>query len=249
MDEGDYNIALYASRGFETRTASCCAKFGSSLIVRSTANVIDYPLQTFDAVSFSGGTVNAVYNPKIMALKTEPFGCNKFVEANGARSIEIKPFDEYTHKFNLCIGEEKAELTYLDKIIKYYSAVKVLLALCVRQNNVGFDVAIHKKQEDGKFYKSGICKIYDGYSKILFLYDIHKDSITQIGKGWNLPEINDTNLGDFISLRNSKTHGGVANWNNNADIYTPSLALVYACALKRIGFTDENVGNALLQIF
>lgn len=52
---------------------------------------------------------------------------------------------------------------HFDMIQECYLLVKKLIAILISQNNVYFDVYISQKNLEGKFFKTGICKIFDHY--------------------------------------------------------------------------------------
>ena len=50
-----------------------------------------------------------------------------------------------------------------DMIQEYYLIVKKIIAILTSQNNVYFDVYVSQKNSDDKYFKTGICKIFDCY--------------------------------------------------------------------------------------
>lgn len=56
---------------------------------------------------------------------------------------------------------EKAQ--HFDSIQKYYKIAKKLIAILTSQNNVFFEVSLSQKNSDGKYFETGICKIFDRY--------------------------------------------------------------------------------------
>ena len=52
---------------------------------------------------------------------------------------------------------------HFDRIQKYYKIVKKLIALLTSQNNVFFEVYLSQRNTDNKYFKTGICKIFDRY--------------------------------------------------------------------------------------
>ena len=52
---------------------------------------------------------------------------------------------------------------HFDMIQECYLIVKKLVAILTSQNNVYFNVYISQKNFDGKFFKTGICRIFDRY--------------------------------------------------------------------------------------
>lgn len=66
---------------------------------------------------------------------------------------------------------------------------------------------------------------------------------------WSLPQVDEASVGSFVKLRNSKTHSGIIEWGNNAELYTALFALVYACLFRYIGLSNEVIKSAILRIF
>ncbi len=377
------------------------ARFFTPLIIRGISNPGSYgDIKEFDAISFAAGAINTIYNPKIAAL--EPVSESDILIQDGARTIKVKPFDDYTHTAAVEIDGEKAKLLYsvyhsgedgdtrtpflgtltsmirlefnnpqdILKIRRYYSVIHSLLAFCVRQNNVGFEVTLHRKLE-GRYHKTEECKIDDGYEdycereyhtvipitgfqnylaklielicdgdidhltallpesnkrlqsinitnvqdictaleieyrlcdspdklikdtfigelkkdiratikkfvsnhpeidvdtettigscfnhldltlreKIAFLYGKHQAVIDPLIIKKQLPTIDAAGIGEFVKLRNKKTHTGKVEWNESADLYIIFLALVYACVMQRIGLSEDEIGANLSPLF
>ncbi len=95
------------------------ASAGVPIIVKSCGNmsgfydVLSGDWGEFDAISFSGGALNAVYNPKIAALKRRPWSEIREAHENfdGARTIEIKPFAEYTKSIPVLLDNQNINMT------------------------------------------------------------------------------------------------------------------------------------------
>lgn len=85
--------------------------------------------------------------------------------------------------------------------------------------------------------------------KILTMYNENCDAVDPIISKWSLPQLDEASVGSFVKLRNSKTHSGIIEWDNSANLYTALLALVYACLFRDIGLSNEAIKSALLQIF
>ncbi|WP_455579613.1 hypothetical protein [Faecalibacillus intestinalis] len=85
--------------------------------------------------------------------------------------------------------------------------------------------------------------------KILTLYNENSDVVNAIVSKYSLPSINENSIASFVKLRNNKTHSGIVEWKESADIYVPLLAIVYASFLKYIELPNEVIKSTLLQIF
>lgn len=85
--------------------------------------------------------------------------------------------------------------------------------------------------------------------KIHTLYTENKDIIDPITAKYNLPKITAGSIGEFVKLRNNKTHRGVIDWGDSAKIYHPLFALSYSCLLKSIGVSGDKVKMIVQNIF
>lgn len=85
--------------------------------------------------------------------------------------------------------------------------------------------------------------------KILTMYNDNKKFIDPIIEKHNLPQINDDTVKAFVNLRNNKTHGGIFEFDDSANIYVALFALVYVQLFKSIGITDEKIEEILYRFF
>ncbi len=85
--------------------------------------------------------------------------------------------------------------------------------------------------------------------KILTLYDENQECIDSIISKRSLSKINESNLAAFVKMRNGKTHSGMIEWGDNANLYTALVALMYSCFLKYIGMPKEEIESTLQQLF
>lgn len=85
--------------------------------------------------------------------------------------------------------------------------------------------------------------------KIHTLYTENRDIIDPITAKHNLPTITEDSIGEFVKLRNNKTHQGVIDWGDSAKIYHPLFALLYSCLLKSIGVSGDKVKMIVQNIF
>lgn len=84
------------------------------------------------------------------------------MQTGGEDSVEHKGAYNlgYLHAF-IRFSFENAQC--FDKIEKYYRIAKDLVAILTSQNNVSFEVYLSQRNSDGKFFETGICKIFDHY--------------------------------------------------------------------------------------
>lgn len=92
--------------------------FFAPIIIKSNGNadgfyrMLTKDWKQYDAIVFSGGIIDSLYNPKIAALKRPTLEEQKaaFSNYDGAHSIEIKPFSDYTLDTSIEIAGQKAKL-------------------------------------------------------------------------------------------------------------------------------------------
>lgn len=85
--------------------------------------------------------------------------------------------------------------------------------------------------------------------KILTLYNENKNLADKIVSKYTLPEINEDSTASFVKLRDVKTHSGRVELDETARLYYPLFAIVYACFLRYVGVSDEQIESILLQVF
>ena len=85
--------------------------------------------------------------------------------------------------------------------------------------------------------------------KILTLYNENKNLADKIVAKYKLPEITEDSAASFVKLRDTKTHSGRVELNETARLYYPLFAIVYACFLRYVGLSDEQIEAILLQVF
>lgn len=85
--------------------------------------------------------------------------------------------------------------------------------------------------------------------KILTLYSENHDIVDAITSKWGMPQVNETSIGKFVKLRNSKTHTGIAKMDDAAQLYIPLRALAYVCLFRYIGLPYEAVKCIIQKVF
>lgn len=116
-DESLHQIALLL-RPYNLVRSVIGISFFAPIIIKSKGNADGFyskltkDWKKYDAITFSGGIINSLYNPKVAALKipTMEESNTLYPNYNGARFIEIKPFDDYTHRLSVLVGGQKAKL-------------------------------------------------------------------------------------------------------------------------------------------
>lgn len=202
-EDNDSMIAILCNGKFSTRGMgfSPIIKFTTSIIIKAYGNAQGFfnmmtePWHKFHAITFYGGNINALCDPRVAI---QPSDINEYLKYGGAREIRMRPWSDYTRSIDFRIGNEKVTLTFsigqdrgtndtghqsaynlgnlnsfirlsfedaqhFNMIQECYLLVKKLIAILTSQNNVYFDVYISQKNLDGKFFKTGICKIFDHY--------------------------------------------------------------------------------------
>ena len=85
--------------------------------------------------------------------------------------------------------------------------------------------------------------------KIQALYQENKETVDIVSKKWALPCLTKENISAFVKLRNGKTHNGMFEWGESAEIYPVLLALAYICVLSSIGVSPDIVNQIIFQNF
>ncbi len=170
VDECENNIAIYINQKPKLPFMNEYIYFSTPLIIKNTYNCENTDLSQFQEISFVGGTINIVHNPKIAIKSTK-------------ESIKFTDRDKYTAMYNLEIFGEGCQLLYsiksnrddgnfvnnslgnvesyislrfdrpqgIDKILDCFTVIKELIAFCVRQYNVEFKLLLDSQ--------SSVCKV------------------------------------------------------------------------------------------
>lgn len=85
--------------------------------------------------------------------------------------------------------------------------------------------------------------------KILTLYTENAETIDEIIKGKSSPPINYETVHNFVKLRDNKTHAGLVDWGDRANIYYSLLAIIYLCLFKKAELDDETAKKAVMRFF
>lgn len=85
--------------------------------------------------------------------------------------------------------------------------------------------------------------------KIETLYQENKETVDIISKKWSLPYLTKENITAFVKLRNGKTHSGMFEWGESAEIYPVLLGLAYICTFNSIGLSHDTVNRIIFQNF
>lgn len=114
--DNNTQIALLHNREFSSGIFGInpSLQFATPIIVKADGNTANFynnlttKWTTFHAITFWGGNLNSIYSPEI-AL--EPENIDELLKHDGARSIKIRPWDDYTHSIDLIINDAKVTLT------------------------------------------------------------------------------------------------------------------------------------------
>lgn len=64
--------------------------------------------------------------------------------------------------------------------------------------------------------------------KILTLYDENEEGADFIASKYKLPKVDENSVASFVRLRDNKTHAGVVEWGESANMYYVLYYIVYA---------------------
>lgn len=91
-------------------------EFWTPIIIKASGNTnyfyeqLTEDWRKFHAITFFGGNINALYNPQ-MAVEIPKLDDYKKISDDGARTIKMRPWDDYTHLFDFEIDGEKVTFT------------------------------------------------------------------------------------------------------------------------------------------
>lgn len=168
------------------------------IIIKSCGNtdsfdqVLTHDWKLYDAITFWGGNVNTIRNPKRATISIKERDKEDYY--TGVNTINVKPFSEQTHRIPITIREERAEMVissfssdlddhsireigYVDSIIrisfetpkqfnevlKHFNIIKDLIALFTRHSNVKFETILQQRINEDLFFRTAVCKVKDGY--------------------------------------------------------------------------------------
>lgn len=85
--------------------------------------------------------------------------------------------------------------------------------------------------------------------KILTMYSDNKNIIDIVISKYHLPQIDEESVGEFVKLRNSKSHRGIFDFGDCVQIYTALFALVYVQLFRNMGITNDMIVSIIHQFF
>lgn len=146
----------------------------------------------FHAITFWGGNINSLYNPDVAIeqpkiddivnfgkreIRLRPwkdYTLSKEFEVYDERVTMIISVrgggDATNHKgaYNLGTFNSYIRFTFeraqsLSEIEKFYIIARKLVAILTGQNNVSFETYLSQRNTEGKYFETGVCKIFDSY--------------------------------------------------------------------------------------
>lgn len=146
----------------------------------------------YHAITFWGGNINALYNPELAIeqpniddlvkfgkreIKMRPwkdYTLSKEFEVYGEKATMIISVggggDSANSKgaYNLGTLNSYIRFTFekaqnLSKIENFYIIARKLVAILTGQNNVSFETYLSQRNTEGKYFETGVCKIFDSY--------------------------------------------------------------------------------------
>lgn len=219
QDTGLHRVAfLNSTNALRLYEPSSGLFLSTPIIIKSSGNT-DYfyksltrDWEVYDAITFWGGNVNTIRNPKRAILDICKRDDKDYF--TGANTINVKPFSERIRRIPVAIRginaemvissfcsdleyESMREIAYVDSSIKfafdrpqklnsiteYINDFKCLIALFSRHSNVKFETTVLQKTNAGLFNQTAICKVYDGHNNYL---EEFRSSVLQIDDILNL---------------------------------------------------------------
>lgn len=203
-EDEDSMIAILRKGKFVTNLigTNVAIRFATPIIIKASGNAQGFFSKLtedwckFHAITFCGGNINALYTPDIAIEKPD---ISELLKYDGARTIKMRPWSDYTRTTEFQIENEKVTLIVsvgqtaetnsaenrgaynlgkmytffrfsfenaqrFEKIEKYYIIVKKIVAILTAQNNVCFEeVYLSQRNSEQKYFKTGVCKIFDPY--------------------------------------------------------------------------------------
>lgn len=203
-EDNNSMIAILRKGKFVTNPigTNVAIRFATPIIIKAYGNtqgffsMLTEDWCKFHAITFCGGNINALYIPNIAIEQPD---ISELLKYDGARTIKMRPWSDYTRTTEFQIENEKVTLTVsigqtaetnnaenrgaynlgkmytffrfsfenaqrFEKIEKYYIIVKKIVAILTSQNNVCFEeVYLSQRNSEQKYFKTGICKIFDPY--------------------------------------------------------------------------------------
>lgn len=203
-EDNDSMIAILHKGKFVTNLigTNVAIRFATPIIIKASGNAQGFFSKLtedwckFHAITFCGGNINALYTPDIAIEQPD---ISELLKYDGARTIKMRPWSDYTRTTEFQIENEKVTLTVsvgqtaetnnaenrgaynlgkmytffrfsfenaqrFEKIEKYYIIVKKIVAILTAQNNVCFEeVYLSQRNSEQKYFKTGVCKIFDPY--------------------------------------------------------------------------------------
>lgn len=230
-EDDDSMIAILRKGKFVTNLigTSVAIRFVTPIIIKACGNaqgffsMLTEDWCKFHAITFCGGNINALYDPDIAIEHPD---ISESLKYDGARTIKMRPWSDYTRTTEFQIENEKVTLTVsvgqtaetnnaenrgaynlgkmytffrfsfenaqrFEKIEKYYIIIKKIVAILTSQNNVCFEeVYLSQRNSEQKYFKTGICKIFDPYEnysirqwhKVIPIFSVF-DYISNLVKG------------------------------------------------------------------
>lgn len=111
IDDNNNRIAMLRNGKFsgDFFSISPSIHFGAPVIIKEFDNTTS-EWEVFHAITFSGGNINALFNPQ-MAVELPSLDEYRKTRSDGAREIKIRPWDDCTHSVDFEIDGEKATFT------------------------------------------------------------------------------------------------------------------------------------------
>ena len=203
-EDEDSMIAILHKGKFVTNLigTNVAIRFATPIIIKASGNAQGFFSKLtedwckFHAITFCGGNINTLYTPDIAIGQPD---ISELLKYDGARTIKMRPWSDYTRTTEFQIENEKVTLTVsvgqtaetnnaenrgaynlgkmytffrfsfenaqrFEKIEKYYIIARKIVSILTSQNNVCFEeVYLSQRNSEQKYFKTGICKIFDSY--------------------------------------------------------------------------------------
>lgn len=156
-------------------------------------SMLTEPWEKFHSITFYGGNINALCNPQLAVVRpnAEKYLKNDGAReirirpwSDYTRTIDFEIYNEKVtltvsvtgetdnteRKGAYSLGELNSFIRFsfenaqcFDEIGKYYTIAKKLISILTLQSNVSFETYLSQRNSDNKYFKTGICRIFNYY--------------------------------------------------------------------------------------
>ena len=238
-DENGYRIAMLLNSNLQYNVFMPILKFATPVIIRAEGNASGfYNMMTdswdkFHAITFYGGSINALYNPQAAVNFQE----HNFISDDGTKTIKLHKWDKYTKKTIIYIDNDEVEFT--------------LSISQAREHNDKERMGLYSLGELNSFIRFSF-KAAQPFSKIERIYLIAKDLISILTRRKNVKfdvYLSQKNTEDkFFKTATWKIFDSYENYSSAQSHQVISFSEIFDCMPELIHAISSGTTNPLLQV-